>query len=348
MNKLKNDLIIPRRILFYSNVKTKRMFSIQKFYRTDICILRDLGYRVKLSNSFTDYLCFWKYDIAFIYFYRIGLIPAVISRLFFKKVVFTGGIDFLDRKYAGLKSYIIQILFFKLCVLFSNKNILVSNSDVKNIKKIKSNLPQNFFLSYHVIDFIKYEHHDIALREKILCTIAWMINEENVIRKGVDKSLLLFKEIIKIDSDYRMIIIGPKGKGSLLIEKIIKDQGLEGLVILTGEICEKDKIEILKKSVIYSQLSIYEGFGIAAVEGLAAGNIVVHTGNGGLADGIATNGVRVDNENFEEIVERIFDIISDDIRHKDMVERGIIHVSQNFIYSRRLEAFRKIFKSMDK
>ena len=36
-------------VLFYSSVKTKKMFSIQSYYRNDIMILRDLGYRVRLS-----------------------------------------------------------------------------------------------------------------------------------------------------------------------------------------------------------------------------------------------------------------------------------------------------------
>jgi len=143
-----------KRILFYSSVSTKRMFSIQQFYRTDICILRDLGYDVKLSNSFINYFFFWKYDLSLIYFYRYGLLPALIAKFFLKKVVFTGGIDYLDKNYAGLKSYRIQKILFKFCILFSDKNILVSNSDIKNINSFKSKLPESKFpLSFHVIDF---------------------------------------------------------------------------------------------------------------------------------------------------------------------------------------------------
>jgi len=80
---------IEKRVLFYSSVSTKKMFSIQKFYRTDICIMRDLGYKVSLCNSYFDYLQFWKYDIAFIYFYKYGFLPALIEKIFFKKVLFT-------------------------------------------------------------------------------------------------------------------------------------------------------------------------------------------------------------------------------------------------------------------
>lgn len=103
---------MKKTILFYSSVKSKRMFSIQNFYRTDIKILKSLGYNVKLSKTVLDYLLFWKYDIAFIYFFRYGLFPALLSKLFGKKVYFTGGIDFLDLQYAGKKRFVVQCVFF--------------------------------------------------------------------------------------------------------------------------------------------------------------------------------------------------------------------------------------------
>ena len=336
-----------KKILFYSSVKSKKMFSIQQFYRTDICILRDLGYTVKLSNSYWNYFSYWNYDIAFIYFYRFGFLPALISKLFSKKVVFTGGIDYLDKEFAGLKSYTIQKIFFKLCNLFSDKNILVSNSDIQNIQTFSKRQPLSRYpLSFHVIDFKSYEYHDIKNKEKIFCTIGWMVRQENVIRKGIDKSLKLFKEIYQLDNSYRMIIIGPQGEGTTLINKTIQEENLDGLVTLTGAISEKYKIEILKKSTIYSQLSIYEGFGIAAIEALAAGNIVVHTGKGGLSDGIGNNGIQIKTENYEEIALKIINTISNENTWLNLVENGIKHVSENFKYETRLNDFKNILSSL--
>ena len=72
-------------VFFYSSVRTKKMFSIQSYYRNDICILKDLGYNVHLSNSIWDFLCFWKYDIAFLYFYKYSFFAAFFAKLFRKK-----------------------------------------------------------------------------------------------------------------------------------------------------------------------------------------------------------------------------------------------------------------------
>lgn len=336
-------------ILFYSSVKSKRMFSVQQFYKTDISILRELGYKVKLSNSVFDYFCFWKYDTAFIYFYRYGLFPAIISKFFFKKVYFTGGIDYLDFEYAGKKNHYIQKVFFKLCNFFSDTSIIVSNSDLKNIQLIykRKKIPKNLEMSFHVIDFDSFRYTFNNEKKKIMTTIAWMLREENVFRKGVDKTIEVFDMLKKIDNEWKLIIIGPKGEGTKIIEKLIIDKGLEDSVLLTGSVSEAIKINYLKMSKIYLQLSIYEGFGIAAIEALAAGNIVFHSGRGGLKDGIGDFGIKVENLSDSSQIAGLINStlkFESNQQYEEFINNGISYVEQNFSYNVRKEQFNFFFR----
>lgn len=110
---------------------------------------------------------FWKYDIAFIYFYRYGLIAALFAKLFGKKVLFTGGIDALDKNVATPRQRYIQKILFKLCNLFSDTSILVSQTDQSNVKDIYGGkLPSNCALSFHVIDFDSFEFKGDFLEKK--------------------------------------------------------------------------------------------------------------------------------------------------------------------------------------
>ncbi|WP_158907802.1 glycosyltransferase family 4 protein [Rectinema subterraneum] len=329
-------------------MKAKRMFYLQGFYRTDIKILKELGYTVLLSNSLFDFLRYRKYGNSFLYFYKYSLFAAIISKIFGKKVIFTGGIDYLDKDYAGNINYYIQKIFFILSSAIANKIIIVSDADMQNIKRFKKNLPvSKYFLSYHTIEFEKYKNIDIDKKEKILSTIVWMGNKENVLRKGIDKALKLYKNIYKFDNQYRMIIIGPIGEGTKLVKNIIQYEKLDGLIVFTGGISEKEKIEILKKSRIYAQLSIYEGFGIAAIEALASGNIVVHTGKGGLKYGIGNNGILVNIEDkYEDVAKKILNIISDREKYFDIIAKGVDYISKKFTYEKRLKDFIDIFEKM--
>ena len=327
-------------ILFYSNVQTKDMFSIQRFYSIDIEILKQIGYHVKLSNSILDFFKFWEYDLAFIYFYRIGLLGAFIANLFIKNIYFTGGVDFLERDYAKGRSFFIQKILFKACNYFSSTNFIVSSSDLKNIKSIFKNDFNNYVFCPHVIDFLPDYNFP---KQKIITTIVWMGNDENVYRKGILNSIKLFKSLHKIDPEYRMYIIGYKGKGAKKVEKFISEQELNKLIFLTDSINEVDKIKLLQTSIAYFQLSVFEGFGIAAIEALALGNIIVHTGKGGLNDAISEFGIKLENSifDFSKTAIDLLNIINNKKQYDFLIEGGVEHIKKRYVFSKRLETFKK-------
>ena len=285
-----------KRILFYSSVNSLELFKTQKFYQIDISILKDLGYDVLLSNRIFDSLLFWKYDILFSYFYRYSFFAALLAKCFGKKTYFTGGIDSLDSDYASAFNYKIQALFFKLCYWVADSCIIVSQSDLKNIFKVSS-LKKKLSYSEHVIN-TKLFIADVP-KEKIFTSIVWMGDEGNVVRKGVDKALQIFAELKKIPEfvDYRFVIIGRKGEGEVLVRSIIDKYNLKGSVELKGEVSEEDKINLLKQSKYYYQLSLYEGFGLAALEALCANNMIIHSGKGGLANPIYKEQLLFDIDN---------------------------------------------------
>lgn len=339
-----------RHVLFYSSVKTKKQFSYQEYYRTDIRILSDLGFKVHLSNRSADFLRFRTYDIAFIYFYRYGVISAFLARLFGKMVYFTGGIDFLDPSFIGKKGYLIQKYFFLLCYLFSTRCIIGSSSDKKNIQKSFPGMAfRKLFFSAHVIDFDKYLFEDIRTKENIFTTIAWMKLVINAKRKGIDKCVYLFRELLKFRGfeNSLLFIIGPPGDGSVLIENLVISLNLQGKVILTGMVSEAEKISYLKKSKYYLQLSEQEGFGISAIEALASGNMVFHSGKGGLVDAVGDQGLLLpDLSSYPESAKYINDYMNGltESQYKEKIMAGINHVRINFCYERRKTDFQKIMQ----
>lgn len=335
-----------KRVLFYSSVVSRKMFSIQGFYRTDIQILRDLGYSVHLSKTFLDYLLFWRYDVAFIYFYRYGLLPALLARLFGKKVYFTGGVDFLDKDYAGAKRYFIQKMFFKACNLLSHKSIIVSTCDLSHVEHIyNGQLPSNIVMSSHVVDVEKFKHYTEPPKEKIISTIAWMVHVENIYRKGVDKMIRVFAECAHLIPDYQLLVIGPKGDGSIYLQQLIDQLGLTYRVTLVGTVTEEEKIDYLKRSSYYFQLSEYEGFGISSIEALLAGNVLIHSGRGGLIDALGDNGIKVDDiNNYKQIAS----LLCNHIQNTDVSQRalqkqkGIDYVESRFAYPKRMAEIREV------
>lgn len=297
------------RVLFYSSVKNKELFNTQKFYVIDIEILESLGLIVTPTNRISDFWKFWKYDIGFYYFYKKSFFPGLIAKFFHKRNYFTGGID--DFSSENKKIFNRQKLFFYLSYLVSDKCFIVSNSDFTNIKTIYNNkLINKLYFSYHGIKLDDYICSEDALlrKDSNFMTIAWQGNKSNVIRKGIDNALYIFFELRKYKEfkDSLFYILGKSGPGTDYLKDLCNTYGVTESVIFTDEVTEDEKIKYLKNNRYYFQLSVYEGFGIAALEALAEKNIIIHSGNGGLKDVVADDGIIVyPEESIDSIYNKI-------------------------------------------
>lgn len=335
-----------KKILFYSSVKNIKLFDIQRFYSVDIKLLENLGYDVIKTNKISCFFKFWKYDISFLYFYRWSLFPAIISKFFSKNIYFTGGIDHLEEKITTRREYLIQVWLFKLCYLLSKTCIIVSKSDLKNIKKIyNGKQPLKIYLSFHTINFKKYYLEDLSDKNNNFSTIAWMESVDNIKRKGIDKSLIIFQKLINnIEfSDSKFYIIGKEGKGSDYLKKLCKSLKISNKVVFTGSISEKQKISILKKNKYYFQLSTFEGFGIAAIEALASKNIVIHSGNGGLNETMRNFGVKINIEtNFDQYIDDVLHLLVH--YHSNLLFKSSHHIKDNYSNKTRENDFKIIIR----
>lgn len=335
---------MKKRVFFYAHVNNLDLFSYTGFYQTDIQILSDLGFEVHTTNSIFDFLKFWKYDVTFIYFYTWGVFPAIISKLFRKKVYFTGGIDNLDQELNCSKlNYNKHKIFFKFCTMLADVNIIVSQSDINNINKTGFVI-NNLVLVPHVIDFDKFKYCDES-KTDIFTTISWMGTDGNVKRKGVDKLIYLFNELSKTNPTYKLIIIGSPGQGSEYLENIVKELNLTNKIVFTGAISESEKIRYLKSSKMYFQLSKYEGFGLAPIEAMAAGNIIVHSGNGGLKYTIGDLGYKLDIEKpNDQLSFEVNEIMTNSSLPK-IVQIGIEHIKNNYSYHIRRDKINQIINN---
>lgn len=334
-----------KRILFYSSVASKKQFVAQEYYRTDIRILRDLGFDVYLSKNWTDFLAFWRYDTAFIYFYRYGLIPAMLARLTGKHVYFTGGIDYLDKQMATRKEHRVQAIFYNLCGFFASRNIIVSEADLRNCERIRYLFPASRqVVCKHSIGESYLDNSGEAGKEKLVVTIAWMGRTENVVRKGLIEAMDFFAELRRGDPAWRMVIIGPTGQGTPMVLSHIDGCGLLDSVELAGRVPEAEKISLLRRASVYLQLSRYEGFGIAAIEALACRCLVVHSGAGGLSEGVGERGLLWSQASQSTALSSLLALLADGDRRAHWMAEGQRHVEALYSMNRRRSGFAAIVR----
>jgi len=289
-------------ICLYASVSDKQLFSMVGFYRDDLLALSSRGSKVNATNSVWE-LFKIRPNLVVGYFYSKSLLAAIIGRIIGAKVVLTGGADQISPVLQkGVKLYVHRCLAF-LCLMFANKVLLSCTDDVKNFRKI------SFGVSW-LLGKIKYAPHVVQpsplkgqIREPVpgefhAFTICWMGSVENVQRKGVDRDIRLIAKLRSIGVDATLEVAGAGGPGLEYLQRIADELSVGSAVRFIGTISEDEKNHKFSFGSVYIQLSLHEGFGVAAAEAFFSGMIVVHTNKGGLGDVIGDDGFILD---FEEL-----------------------------------------------
>jgi len=333
-----------KNILFYSSVKNIDSFKSSSFYDYDIKSLIQIGFNVIITNKISSFLKFWKYDIAFLYFYKKSIFPAFISFLFRKKIYFTGGIDELSVQVSKNKVCLITHHFlFKLCYFLSDKCNIVSNSDLNNTTAALICFPMlnssKLSLWPHGIDIYDIEFDPKVKNNLHLTTICWMGSIENVKRKGLDRCIYFLNSLIVFNKEFRLIIIGAFGDGTIFLKEIIKELNLQDYVIFTGEINNKEKVDFLVKSKYYLQFSRYEGFGLDVIEAMLYYCSIIHSNTGGLKDTIGDNGFKFINfDDYNRLAMEFLQL--NKINTNQLLIENKIFVTNKFSIKSRAEYFK--------
>ena len=155
---------------------------------------------------------------------------------------------------------------------------------------------------------------------------------------------VLLHAIASLRSDYpdiRLTLVGrPRPGGDT--EKLIAALGLGELVQCYKGISHQEMVEKYADASIAVVPSLYEGFGLPAIEAMACGVPLVSSDGGALAEVVEGAGLVVpagDSQGLADAIRRLFE---DDNLSTDVASRGLSRVEQHFCWNRcaeRMEAY---------
>lgn len=262
---------------------------------------------VHVSNRIAD-VRKARYDGLVSYFYSHSALTAGIARLRGKPVVVTGGGEqvFRGTMSSGI-NYALRLAAFQLTTVLANRILATSTTDMARMQAIGMVGRRKIELSYHgapAADHFAPANLDNPRRFGALVTICGMDTEQNLRRKGVFEALALLARFVAVCPDATLTIIGRTTCQSL-VEERARELGLLSHVRFAGYVTEDRKLGLLRESRFYVQLSEYEGFGIGALEAMAEGCHVIHTGVGGLVDTVGEFGTVLSRDGIEHFDPRL-------------------------------------------
>lgn len=286
----------PRRleILLYASVPDASMLD-QGFYAAEADGLREhpAVARAWASNSL-EAVRTGSYDALLSFFYSWSAPAAAIARWRGKPVVVTGGGEQVFRGTGStIGNYILRLAAFQATALFANRVLATSTSDYRRMRQLAVLARNRIGLSFHgapAVDRFSRESFGRPRAPGSLITICGMDTELNIRRKGLYDALELLARFVAVEPASTLTVIG-RTTCQALVEDHARKLDVLPNVRFAGYVSEDEKLALLGQSRFYVQLSEYEGFGIGALEALAQGCQVIHTGAGGLADTIGDYGI---------------------------------------------------------
>jgi len=144
-----------------------------------------------------------------------------------------------------------------------------------------------------------------------------------VYQKGVNVLIGALSRVLAACPDAKLVIVG-EGPMRRQLERDVSFLGIKKDVVFTGYLDDWTVRCLLKAADVLVVPSIYEPFGIVALEAMAAMTPVVASDVGGISEIINNDeGVKVPPDNSEALANAIIKVLhTDDTDVKEMVERG--------------------------
>lgn len=289
----------PVSLLLFAAVRERSMLD-QGFYAAEVEGLRahPAVASVATTNRLAD-VCNLRTDGIISYFYSHSAAVGAIAKARGIPVIATGGGEQLLRDQAfSATNYTARLAAFHACTLLLDGLLATSTSDFELMRNIAHFGRDRIALSYHAAPAVERVSTDCFRHPRefsSLVTIAGLDNALNIRRKGVLEAVDLLTKFHAQDPTSSLTIIG-RATCRDIVERHAEDRGVLPHIHFTGYIGEDEKINLLRRSRFYVQLSEYEGFGVGALEALAQGCQVIHTNMGGLRDTVGRYGLIVRRE----------------------------------------------------
>jgi glycosyltransferase involved in cell wall biosynthesis len=217
----------------------------------------------------------------------------------------------------------------------SDRIIVNSNYMKREIKNIFTISEDKISIINNGVDLHKFDNtiNDVAFRknyaaenEKIVLFVGRLVNE-----KGIH---ILIDAIPKVISNYNNVKFIIAGKGPCLNSLMEQSYrlGIFNRVYFTGFVSEEVLLKLYKCSDIGVFPSIYEPFGIVALEGMVAGIPLVVSNTGGLGEIInhKHDGMTFYNGNSNSLADCIIELLKDNELSKNICTAAKEKVHKNY------------------
>ncbi|MFC1989489.1 glycosyltransferase [Chloroflexota bacterium] len=164
--------------------------------------------------------------------------------------------------------------------------------------------------------------------------------------KGLDLLIKAFVSVAKTLNDAKLVIAGPDDGHLGVLKGLVKELRIEGKVLFTGPLYEREKLEAYVDCDVYVLPSVYEIFGITVLEAYACGTPVIVTDRCGIADVVNAQAGLVVEYDKDQLRDAILHMLSNDALRREFGKKGKILVRDKFNWGKITEQVESVYSGV--
>lgn len=139
-------------------------------------------------------------------------------------------------------------------------------------------------------------------------------------RKNLHRVLMA---LATLDSDIRLVLVGKRASGDVVLQGWIRELGLEGRVVTPGFVPDEDLPPLYGAAEAFIFPSLYEGFGLPVIEAMACGCPVITSNVSSMPEIAGDAALLVDPTDVAQIAEAINKILNGKGLKSALTEAGM-------------------------
>jgi glycosyltransferase involved in cell wall biosynthesis len=150
-------------------------------------------------------------------------------------------------------------------------------------------------------------------------------------RKGVDHLIRCFARLVTEQniSDLNLVLAGPKGwKDEGIFQMLSEHPHLKDRIIVTGRVEDDDLPALYSGALAFAFPSLYEGFGLPALEAMQCGAPVITSNTSSLPEVVGDAGILIEPRDVDALCQAMLELYRNESRRAELSARGLDRARQ--------------------
>lgn len=227
---------------------------------------------------------------------------------------------------------------------------VISESTGRDLVELLHLAPERVRVTYLGVDssFRPVDNPEIlaVLRARYLLPECYVLYIGNTMpHKNLPRLIEAMARVHQLEPEVALLLAGRRDKYRPAVEQAIATAGLENVVRFLGGIPEEDLPTLFSGAQVFAYPSLYEGFGLPALEAMACGTPVVTSNCSSLPEIVGDSAIVVDPNDSTEIADGILRLLRNPTEAKRFANAGLQRARQ-FTWRRCAEQHLDLYREV--